>query len=230
MDIISLLFNKTVMVGLVMGILSLYAISREKSDLHVLLFSDIVEYAMLVIIAAVGTDLAEALILPGLVVGMAELLAVSEILTARNELRKNESNLKKRSKLFEEFTIKESPKIDIQFNKMEVLSAAPKFLSFILIIYGAILTGFTGGAIMASGLLFYIFSQRALDNKILSKDLKIYWEGISGFSGIAWVLWIFGFMGFFIFPEKWLYFTLLAGFALTLKVGSKLGLIGEIFE
>ena len=89
MDIVSYLFNKTVVVGFIMWILSLYAISRQKSALHMLLLADLVECAMLVVIAAVGTDLAEALILPGLVVGMAELLAVSEVLVLRNEIRNN---------------------------------------------------------------------------------------------------------------------------------------------
>ena len=76
MDYVSLLFSRTVVVGLIVGIISLYSISRQKTDLNMILLTDLVEYGMLVIIAAIGSDLAEALILPGLVVDLAELLAV----------------------------------------------------------------------------------------------------------------------------------------------------------
>lgn len=54
MDIVSYMFSKSIFVGIVVGILSLYAISRQKSDLHTLLLTDLVECAMLVIIAAIG--------------------------------------------------------------------------------------------------------------------------------------------------------------------------------
>ncbi len=234
MDIVSFLFNKTIIVGFVMGILSLYAISHNKSDLHMLLLSDLVEGAMLVIIAAIGTDLAEALILPGLVVGMAELLAVSEVLIYKNELKnkaiyKNTSS--KKSELLEEFIAKRVSHGDITFNKMEVLHTAPKFIAVILVIYGAILTGFTGGAVIASGLLFYVLSQTVLGNGISLNKLKYSCESISGFSGIMWSFWIlFGFIGFFLFPQKYLYFLLISGCALALKVGSKLGLIGRLIS
>ena len=228
MDYVSLLFSRTVTVGLIVGIISLYSISRQKTDLNMILLTDLVEYGMLVISAAIGSDLAEALILPGLVVGMAELLAVAEIYVSRNDLRKQSK--KKRSKLLEEFTIKETPNMDINFSKMEVLYTTPKFFAFVLVVYGAMLSGFTGGAVMASGLLFYVLAKRVLGQKILPEDLKVSWEGISAFSGIAWAIWILGFIGFFLFPSKWPYFLTIAGFGLALKVGSKLGLIGELFE
>ncbi|HIP17251.1 MAG TPA: DUF2105 domain-containing protein [Methanothermococcus okinawensis] len=232
MDIVSYMFGKSIFVGMIVGILSLYAISRQKSDLHTLLLTDLVECAMLVIIAAVGTDLAEALILPGLVVGLAEVLAVSEILIYRNEVRKN--NLmsdNKKLRLFEEFLAKEEPYVntDVNFNKMEVIYSAPKFIGFILVLYGAFLTGFTGGAVMASGLLFYLLSQGAIGNGVSFNDIKHSWEAISGFSGIMWAFWILlGFAGFFLFPEHYLFFLVITGCALALKVGSKLGLIGSL--
>ncbi|WP_459201295.1 EhaG family protein [Methanococcus sp. CF] len=228
MDYVSLLFSKTVAVGFIVGIISLYSISRQKSDLNMILLTDLVEYGMLVIIAAIGSDLAEALILPGLVVGMAELLAVTELFISRNDLRKHDQ--KKKSKLLEEFTIKETPNLDISFSKMEVLYTTPKFFAFVLVVYGAILSGFTGGAVMASGLLFFVLAKRATGEKILPENLRVSWEGISAFSGIAWAVWILGFIGFFLFPSKWPYFLVIAGFGLALKVGSKLGLIGELFE
>lgn len=102
-------------------------------------------------------------------------------------------------------------------------------MAIILIVYGAILSGFTGGAVIATGLLFYALSQRVIGVEI-SEELKTMWEGISGLSGIAWALWIFGFIGFFVFPDKWLLCLLMAGLGLVIKVGSKLGLIGYIGE
>ena len=64
---------------LVAGVIAFFALVLEKDDLHRLLLIDLVEIASLGIIALLGTDLAEALILPGLVVGIAELLALSQI-------------------------------------------------------------------------------------------------------------------------------------------------------
>ena len=57
-----------------------------------LILTDIVGIAMLIFVAAVGTDLAESLILPGLVVELAEILAISEILMSR-EMRKSRENM-----------------------------------------------------------------------------------------------------------------------------------------
>ncbi|MDL2247051.1 DUF2105 family protein, partial [Methanobrevibacter sp. OttesenSCG-928-K11] len=53
--------------GLIVGFIGLMAIAMEKRDIHILILTDIVGLAMLIIVGAVGTDLAEALILPGLV-------------------------------------------------------------------------------------------------------------------------------------------------------------------
>ncbi|WP_457611834.1 DUF2105 family protein, partial [Methanocaldococcus sp.] len=118
---------------------------------------------------------------------------------------------------------KEIKKVDIEVD-MEVLRTAPKFLAIILVVYGAILTGFTGGALIASGLLFYAFSKRTLTS--LDKLVESLWEGLSGLSGIAWACWVVGFLGFYLFPKYWLYFLLMAGIGLAIKVGSKMGLVG----
>ncbi|WP_456471894.1 EhaG family protein [Methanocaldococcus sp.] len=200
------MYSLTVLVGFIVGILSLFSIGFQKDDLQALILTDLVECAMLIIIAAIGTDLAEALILPGLVVGLAELLAVSEVLIAKKRLK-----------------AKEIKKVDIEVD-MEVLRTAPKFLAIILVVYGAILTGFTGGALIASGLLFYAFSKRTLTS--LDKLVESLWEGLSGLSGIAWACWVVGFLGFYLFPKYWLYFLLMAGIGLAIKVGSKMGLVG----
>ena len=245
---ITVLYNSTVFTGFIVGILSLFAISNSgknnNSDLEMVIYTNIVECAMVVIIAAVGTDLAEALILPGLVIGMAELLAVSEVLVNRNEHRQknkeiiginqryNSININniKQPRLLEEFLAKGEPHTKVSINKMEVLHTAPKFMAIILVIYGAILTGFTGGAVIACGLLFYLLSQRVLEKEVPFHKLKVYWEGVSGFSGIMWAIWIFGFIGLYLFPQHYLYFLLIAGCALALKVGSKLGLIGDLLD
>ncbi len=221
-------YNPTILVGFAIGILSLFAIGSQKDDLHALILTDIVECAMLVIIAGVDTDLAEALILPGLVVSLAELLAVSEILINR-KIIKSKKPKPKVYKLFEEFKLPIYTG-DLKYNvHMEVLETSPKFFALVLIIYGAILSGFTGGAVIATGLLFYALSLRVRGLE-LSEELKTLWEGMAGLSGIAWGLWIIGFLEFFLFPKKWLLFLLMAGLGLVLKVGSKLGLIGFIGE
>ena len=67
-------------------LIGFFAMIREKDDLHRILLTDLAEILALVIIALVGTDLAEALILPGLVVGISELMAVSEVYLAKEGL------------------------------------------------------------------------------------------------------------------------------------------------
>ena len=75
--------------GLIVAFIGLMGIAIEKRDIQILILTDLAGLAMLIIVAAVGTDLAEALVLPGLVVELAETLAISEILIAR-EMRKAE--------------------------------------------------------------------------------------------------------------------------------------------
>ena len=41
---------------------------------------------------------------------------------------------------------------------MEILQTAPVFIAIILVIYGAFLSGFTGGAVAGGGILFYVIS------------------------------------------------------------------------
>ncbi|MBP2172863.1 EhaG family protein [Methanococcus voltae] len=233
LDIVSMFYSNSIIVGIIVGVISLYAISREKWDVNMIILSDVVELAMLIIVASVGSDLAEALILPGLVVGMAELLAVSEIYISRKNISDEKIRCKSKSrkvKLLEEFTIKESPNLNVNFTKMQILETSPKFLAVILIIYGAILSGFTGGAVMASGLIYYLLSKRVLGEQITKADFLNIWDGFISFSGIAWTLWVLGFLGFFIMPSKWPVFLLVASLGLVLKVGSKLGLIGHIWK
>jgi energy-converting hydrogenase A subunit G len=199
------LYVPAIFVGLIVALIGLFGISVEKNDLQVLILTDIVGIAMLIIVAAVGTDLAEALILPGLVVELAEILAISEILMSR-EIRKTGNAV----------ALIPTP---LNFD-MEILQTAPVFIAIILVIYGAFLSGFTGGAVAGGGILFYVISltMRGVPSTI--------WEGIAGTSGIAWCLWLIGFLVLFVFPQYWLLGLMLAAFGIFIKVAFKAGLIG----
>lgn len=199
------LFVPAIFTGLLVGIIGLMAISYQKNDLSALILTDIVGVGMLIMVAAVGTDLAESLILPGLVVDLAEILAISEILMSR-EIRKKGKDVD---------LIPLPLKMD-----MEILTTAPPFLAIILIAYGAFLSGFTGGAVAGGGILIYVLSRRM---RGVPSDL---WEGVAGVSGIAWCLWLVGFVIFFAFPQFWLLALFLAAFGIFIKVTFKMGLIG----
>ncbi|MGC9516123.1 MAG: EhaG family protein [Methanomicrobiales archaeon] len=199
------LYTPAIMVGILVGFIGLLGISFQKNDLSALILTDIVGIAMLIVVAAVATDLAEALILPGLVVELAEILAISEILMSR-EMRKSGKKV-------------ELLPVPLSMD-MEILKTAPNFISLLLIVYGIFLTGFTGGAVAGVGILFYVLSQKY---RGLSSGI---WEGISGASGIAWCLWIGGFLIFFIAPSIWLLGLFLSSCGILIKVASKAGLIG----
>nr|WP_319372599.1 EhaG family protein [uncultured Methanobacterium sp.] len=199
------LYIPAIFTGLLVGLIGLLAISYQKNDLSALILTDIVGIGMLIMVAAVGTDLAESLILPGLVVDLAEILAISEILMSR-EIRKQGKNVD---------IIPLPMKMD-----MEILTTAPAFLAIILIAYGAFLSGFTGGAVAGGGILIYALSRRM---RGVPADI---WEGVAGVSGIAWCLWLVGFVIFFVFPQFWLLALFLAAFGVFIKVTFKMGLIG----
>lgn len=199
------LYIPAIFTGLLVGLIGLLAISYQKNDLSALILTDIVGIGMLIMVAAVGTDLAESLILPGLVVDLAEILAISEILMSR-EIRKQGKNVD---------IIPLPMKMD-----MEILTTAPAFLAIILVAYGAFLSGFTGGAVAGGGILIYALSRRM---RGVPADI---WEGVAGVSGIAWCLWLVGFVIFFVFPQFWLLALFLAAFGVFIKVTFKMGLIG----
>lgn len=201
------LYLPAIFTGLLVGLIGLLAISYQKNDLHTLILTDIVGLGMLILVAAVGTDLAEALILPGLVVELAEILAISEILMNR-EMRKKGK------------TVDLIP-VPLNLN-MEILDTAPTFLAILLVIYGAFLSGFTGGAVAGAGILFYVLSR--MTRGVPSNT----WEGIAGASGVAWCLWLVGFIIFFVAPDYWLLALFLAAFGIFIKVAFKAGLIGVL--
>jgi energy-converting hydrogenase A subunit G len=199
------LYAPAIFVGIIVALIGLFGISVEKNDLHVLILTDIVGIAMLVFVSAVGTDLAESLILPGLVVELAEILAISEILMSR-EMRKSGKSV----------DLLPTP---LHFD-MEILQTAPIFVAIILIAYGAFLSGFTGGVIAGAGILFY-----ALSINVRGVPSGV-WDGLAGVSGLAWCLWLVGFLVLFVFPQYWLLGLMLAAFGVFIKVAFKAGLIG----
>ena len=77
--------------GLIVGFIATMAIALKREEIHILILTDLVGLAMIFVVSAGGTDLAESLILPGLVVELAETLAISEILITL-EMRMIEKN------------------------------------------------------------------------------------------------------------------------------------------
>ena len=202
--------------GLIIGFIATMAIALKREEIHILILTDLVGLAMIFVVSAVGTDLAEALILPGLVVELAETLAISEILLTREMriMEQNPRNVKKSSSMFPQpFAL-----------NMEILNTAPNFIALVLIGYGIFLTGFTGGAVAGGGIVLYALSKKARGLPVLMID------GIAGVSGIAWCLWIIGFLLFFVTPQYWLLSLFLAACGLLLKVASKVGLIGLLMK
>ena len=203
--------------ALIVGFIGSMAIALNRRDIHILILTDLIGLAMIIVVSAVGTDLAEALILPGLVVELAETLAISEILISR-EMHKIDANpranLTKSTSLFPQpFAL-----------DMEIMTTAPNFIALVLIAYGIFLTGFTGGAVAGGGIVLYALSKKAKGLPVLVLD------GIAGVSGISWCLWIIGFALFFVAPSLWVLSLFLAAFGLLLKVASKVGLIGLLMR
>ncbi|HJJ89639.1 MAG TPA: DUF2105 family protein [Methanocorpusculum sp.] len=151
-------------VGIVIAFINLLiafsAIVYENDDLHKMILVDLIEIIGLVIIALIATDLAEALILPGLVVGVAELMAVSELWLVKENIQQKHA-------------IK---KLDI-----EVMKTAPSLIGILLVIYGIFLTGFSGGLLAAIGLLLYFLSKNV--NVPFAKI-----ENAAGYAWALWVI------------------------------------------
>lgn len=194
------LYSWGLLVVLGSAVIGFAALAIEKDDLHRLLLIDLVEIASIGIIALIGTDLAEALILPGLVVGIAELLALSQIYLMKEDLQDR----------------------PVRIPRIEVLqeSPAPLLLSMILIVYGIILSGFTGGAVAGLGVIFFIAARTR------TEDLHLL-EMASGFS---WVLWIAAFFVFMFLPEYWYLALMGAAVGILIKVITKMSLMGVMWE
>lgn len=180
------------------AVIAFFALVIEKDDLHRLLLLDLVEIPSLAIIALLGTDLAEALILPGLVVGIAELLALSQIYVTKEGLRGKA----------------------VKGLHIEVIQAdAPLIISVLLICYGIVLSGFTGGAVAGLGVVFYF----------MARGHREQFELLEMASGISWAIWIFAFFVFMFLPDYWLLALFMAAIGILLKVTVKMSLVGTMW-
>jgi energy-converting hydrogenase A subunit G len=161
----------TYLVGLTAVLLAIiagfYALMREHDDLHRLLLTDLAEILALATIALVATDLAEALILPGLVVGISEIMALSEIYLVKEGLSTPPAR-----------TL-----------KIEVMDSAPGILSLGLVAYGIVLSGFSGGAVAGIGVIFYFMCKGHRERFELI-------EAASGYAWALWIAAFFVFMVF----------------------------------
>jgi len=196
------LYHVAVAAGIAVGLIAAVDILADRNPLNRLAMTDAIEIGALTLLASVGTDLAECLILPGLVVGLAELMATAEVLIARHSDWR---------------TLPRFDPLD-----MEILRTAPKAIMIGLVLYGVLLTGFTGGAVAGTGAAFYIFSR-------VNRPRYEEWRGMESISGLGWALWVLGFSLFFLYPKEWLLALLLAGTGgILVKVGPKLSLFGYV--
>jgi energy-converting hydrogenase A subunit G len=195
--------------AIIIAVIGFSSLVMEKNDFQKILLIQIPILSMYLIVSAVGTDLAEALILPGMVVSLAELLAVSEIPISREITRRSKNG-------------KNPQLMDFNFQpiNMEVLKTAVPVICVIFVIYGVILTGFTGGAVAGAGILIYIFVGQV---RGFSHE---FWEEMAGISGVAWILWLLGFLLYFINPQLWLVALFMSAGGIVIKVALKLGLLG----
>ncbi len=198
-----------IVVAILVAVIGFTGLVLEKNDFQKMLLIQVPVLAMYILVSAVGTDLAEALILPGMVVSLAEILAVSEILISRELTRREKRGEPPRVLKFEYEPI-----------DMEVLKTAIPIICIVCVLYGVILTGFTGGAVAGAGILIYLFAvkPRGFSNE--------FWEEMTGISGVAWVFWLLGFLLYFIAPEYWLIALFMSGGGIIIKVALKLGLLG----
>jgi len=192
-------YSYGIFVVMVAAVIAFFALSKERDDLHKLLLLDLVEIVGLSVIALLGTDLAEALILPGLTVGIAELLALSQIYCTKEGIRE----------------------MPVRGLNIEVIAKAdaPLILSIFLVTYGMILSGFTGGAVAGLGLVILFISRS------YREDLNL----LEMASGISWALWIFAFFVFMFLPEYWFVALMGAAIGILLKVTVKMSLVGTMW-
>jgi energy-converting hydrogenase A subunit G len=192
-------YSYGIFVVMIAAVIAFFALAKERDDLHKLLLLDLVEIVGLGVIALLGTDLAEALILPGLTVGIAELLALSQIYCTKEGIRG----------------------LPVKGLNIEVIAKAdaPLILSIFLVVYGMILSGFTGGAVAGLGLVVLFISRS------YREDLNL----LEMASGLSWALWIFAFFVFMFLPEYWFVALMGAAIGILLKVTVKMSLVGTMW-
>lgn len=192
-------YSYGLLVVLVAGVIAFFALAIETDDLHRFLLLDLVEITALGVIALLGTDLAEALILPGLTVGIAEQLALSQIYCTKEQILQN----------------------PVKGLNIEVIAKAdaPLIISMFLVVYGLLLSGFTGGGVAGLGLVFFFMSRG------YREDLNL----LEMASGISWALWIFAFFCFMFLPQFWFIALMCAAVGIVLKVTVKMSLVGTMW-
>jgi len=192
-------YSYGLLVVLAGGVIAFLALATEGDDLHKLLLLGLVEIPSLGVIALLGTDLAEALILPGLTVGIAEQLALSQIYCTKERIMQN----------------------PVKGLNIEVIAKAdaPLIISMFLVVYGLILSGFTGGGVAGLGLVFFFMSRG------YREDLNL----LEMASGISWALWIFAFFCFMFLPQFWFIALMCAAVGIVLKVTVKMSLVGTMW-
>ncbi|MDD1656346.1 MAG: EhaG family protein [Methanomicrobiales archaeon] len=181
------------------GVIAFAALAFERDDLHRLLLIDLVEIPSLGIIALLGTDLAEALVLPGLVVGIAELLALSHIYLLKEGLR-------------------DRPEGYLHIEVVEI-GHAPAIIASLLVVYGIILSGFTGGGIAGLGVVFFF----------MAKGHRVDFALLEAAAGISWGIWVASFFVFMFLPEYWYLAVMGAAVGILLKVTAKMSLVGTMW-
>ena len=181
------------------GVIAFAALALERDDLHRLILIDLVEIPSLGIIALLGTDLAEALVLPGLVVGIAELLALSHIYLLKEGLR-------------------DRPEGYLHIEVVEI-GHAPAIIASLLVVYGIILSGFTGGGIAGLGVVFFF----------MAKGHRVDFALLEAAAGISWGIWVASFFVFMFLPEYWYLAVMGAAVGILLKVTAKMSLVGTMW-
>ncbi len=197
-------FEIIVSFSAVFGAIAIAGFLFQEEDIHKFILAQGGALTGIVILAAVGTDLAEALILPTVVVMIAETLAFSEILTEKEKLNAG---------------ITDSPEIGRRV-KLNIMETSPILVSGGLVIYGALLTGFQGGAVIGAGSLYYLINKERGD---VSGSL---WDTIHSLAGIGLGGWLIGFAILFLFPRFWLLGLFLSSAGILIKVISHMQLLG----
>ncbi len=72
---------------------------------------------------------------------------------------------------------------------------APMIISVFLVVYGLLLSGFTGGGVAGLGLVFFFMSRGYKENLNMLEMA----------SGISWAIWIFAFFVFMFLPAVLVY-------------------------
>jgi len=182
------------------ALITFIALIREKDDLHKLLLLLLLQILLIGIIALIGTDLAEAMVLAVLLVGIAEIIALTQIFVNK-----------------EGITCKRVRSLDIE---VITLGKAPVILSVLLICYGIVLSGLAGGIIAGLGIVFFF----------MCNGYREPFAIIEIAAGLSFAIWIISFLVFMFLPQYWLFALMGAATGILFQVLAKLALAGTMWE